>query len=203
MPITSPDMLTSGPPELPGLMAASVCRKSSNGPWPIERPLALMMPAVTVCWRPNGEPMASTQSPTFSLSESPERGGGVGSAALEPEHGEIRPPVDARPPWLCTSCRRPSRLDLAGPLDHVGVGEHGAGRIDDHARAEAPPAPRRSGVVAEEPPEELVAEELLDRACGRAPRVTVLMLTTAGATVSATWEKLPDGTGSAAGTTAP
>ena len=71
MPITSPDMFTSGPPELPGLIAASVWRKSSNGPWPIERPLALMMPAVTVCCRPKGEPMASTQSPTFILSESP------------------------------------------------------------------------------------------------------------------------------------
>jgi hypothetical protein len=28
MPITSPRVLTSGPPELPGLMAASVWRKS-------------------------------------------------------------------------------------------------------------------------------------------------------------------------------
>jgi hypothetical protein len=71
MPTTSPDMLTSGPPEFPGLMAASVWRKSSKGPWPMERPLALMMPAVTVCCRPNGEPMASTQSPTLTLSESP------------------------------------------------------------------------------------------------------------------------------------
>src|SRR3977135_3822331 len=34
MPTTSPDMFTSGPPELPGLMAASVCRKSSKGTWP-------------------------------------------------------------------------------------------------------------------------------------------------------------------------
>ena len=71
MPTISPDMLTSGPPELPGLMAASVWRKSSKGPWPMERPLALMMPAVTVCCRPNGEPIASTQSPTLTLSESP------------------------------------------------------------------------------------------------------------------------------------
>ena len=29
MPMTSPRMLTSGPPELPGLIGASVCRKSS------------------------------------------------------------------------------------------------------------------------------------------------------------------------------
>ena len=72
MPTTSPDMLTSGPPELPGLMAASVWMKSLNGlPGSMDRPLALMMPAVTVCWSPKGEPMASTQSPTLTLSESP------------------------------------------------------------------------------------------------------------------------------------
>ena len=73
MPTTSPCMLTSGPPELPGLMAASVWRKSSNGPWPICRALALMIPAVTVAWSPNGEPTAMTQSPTCILSESPSR----------------------------------------------------------------------------------------------------------------------------------
>jgi hypothetical protein len=64
IPITSPCMFTSGPPELPGLMAASVCKKSSNGPWSSCRALALMMPAVTVACRPNGEPTARTQSPT-------------------------------------------------------------------------------------------------------------------------------------------
>jgi hypothetical protein len=31
IPITSPCMLTSGPPEFPGLMTASVCRKSTTG----------------------------------------------------------------------------------------------------------------------------------------------------------------------------
>src|SRR3989442_294810 len=71
MPITSPCMFTSGPPELPGLIAASVWRKSSNGPWPIWRALALMIPAVTVACRPNGDPTASTQSPTWTRSESP------------------------------------------------------------------------------------------------------------------------------------
>ncbi len=35
------------------------------------------------------------------------------------------------------------------------------------------------------------------------PRVTVLMLTTAGLTASAIREKLPEGTGRAAGTTGP
>ena len=48
-----------------------------------------MMPAVTVCCSPNGEPMASTQSPTLSRSESPSGAAGNGPAALQPEHGEI------------------------------------------------------------------------------------------------------------------
>src|SRR5207245_2532377 len=71
MPMTSPCMFTRGPPELPGLIAASVWTKSSNGPWPIWRALALMIPAVTVAWRPNGDPTARTQSPTWARSESP------------------------------------------------------------------------------------------------------------------------------------
>jgi hypothetical protein len=32
MPITLPSTLNSGPPELPRLIGASTCRKSSNGP---------------------------------------------------------------------------------------------------------------------------------------------------------------------------
>ena len=73
MPITSPRMLSSGPPLLPGLMAASVCRKCWN--WEvspgISRSLALMMPAVTVAWNPKGDPMAMHQSPTWTASELP------------------------------------------------------------------------------------------------------------------------------------
>ena len=52
MPITSPRMLSSGPPELPGLIAASVCsmslkRRSDTGNG---RSVALITPTVTV-WR--------------------------------------------------------------------------------------------------------------------------------------------------------
>ena len=66
-PMTSPFMFSSGPPELPGLMAASVWMKCWNwpaAPWSMVRFLAEMMPAVTVCASANGLPMASTQSPT-------------------------------------------------------------------------------------------------------------------------------------------
>src|SRR5688572_933476 len=65
MPISSPRMLRSGPPELPGLMAASVWMKSLKVRSSLrsERPSALTTPVVTVCESPNGLPMATTVSP--------------------------------------------------------------------------------------------------------------------------------------------
>src|SRR5437879_4013115 len=70
MPTTSPRMLNSGPPELPGLMGTSVWM---NGTYPESsvRPLALTMPAVALFSKPNGAPIASTHSPTLSPRESP------------------------------------------------------------------------------------------------------------------------------------
>ena len=47
-PITSPCRFSSGPPLLPGLIAASVCRKSSRSAHPGPRPFAEIMPDVTV-----------------------------------------------------------------------------------------------------------------------------------------------------------
>jgi hypothetical protein len=70
MPTSSPLRLISAPPELPGLMEASVWMKFSYLlPMP-ERPSALTMPEVTVWRRPKGLPMATTKSPTCSWSES-------------------------------------------------------------------------------------------------------------------------------------
>src|SRR2546421_4947738 len=70
MPTTSPRMLNSGPPELPGLMGTSVWM---NGTYPESsvRPLALTMPAVALFSKPNGAPIASTHSPTLSERDSP------------------------------------------------------------------------------------------------------------------------------------
>jgi hypothetical protein len=72
MPITCPDMLKVGPPELPRLIGASSCRKSSNGPEWMSRPRADTMPAVTLPPSPNGLPTAMIQSPTLALSLSPQ-----------------------------------------------------------------------------------------------------------------------------------
>src|SRR5438105_277897 len=71
MPITSPFMLKSGPPELPGFTAASVWMNGTYVPSGSERAVALTMPAVAVFSKPNGEPIASTHSPTRSLAGSP------------------------------------------------------------------------------------------------------------------------------------
>ena len=65
MPTTSPRVLNSGPPELPGFTATSVWMNGTNPSSGSERPLALTTPAVTEFSKPNGEPIASTQSPTF------------------------------------------------------------------------------------------------------------------------------------------
>ena len=84
-PMTAPRASTSGPPELPGLSDASVCSTlSSRRPVcaRIERPSALTMPAVTVCWNPNGLPIAMATWPTRTRDESPKR-----------IHGEIAAPA--------------------------------------------------------------------------------------------------------------
>jgi len=64
IPTRLPAASISAPPELPGLMAASVWMKFSNVlmPSPV-RPSALTMPLVTVWPTPNGLPIASTTSP--------------------------------------------------------------------------------------------------------------------------------------------
>jgi hypothetical protein len=71
IPTTSPFMLKSGPPEFPGLMAASVWMKSSKGPFCSERSFAETIPKLADSRRPKGLPMASTKSPCSSASESP------------------------------------------------------------------------------------------------------------------------------------
>ena len=102
MPITSPRMFTSGPPELPGLMAASVCKKSSYGPAPICRALALTMPEVTVACSPNGEPTARTQSPTCTSLESPSgRNGNFLPVGLQPQHRQVSLLVETHHVALC------------------------------------------------------------------------------------------------------
>ena len=78
MPITEPCASSSGPPELPGLMAASVCSAPEIwkplGDW-IGRPSAEMTPVVSDPCSPNGEPMATAGWPTCTDPEEPSASG--------------------------------------------------------------------------------------------------------------------------------
>src|ERR1700709_2723023 len=74
MPITSADDDTKGPPELPGLSAASVWITSSMvRPLAerIERPSAETTPDVTVDSKPQGLPIATTNWPRRKFFELP------------------------------------------------------------------------------------------------------------------------------------
>ena len=74
MPIRRPALSNSGPPELPGLIAASVWITFLIGrcvtDW-ISRPVALTMPFVSVWSRPNGLPMANADWPTCKSADRP------------------------------------------------------------------------------------------------------------------------------------
>ncbi len=74
IPMTWPRVFSSGPPEFPGLMAASVWIMSTPVPcWPRVRlrPLAETTPTLRLFEKLKGLPMAMTQSPTSAASESP------------------------------------------------------------------------------------------------------------------------------------
>ena len=78
IPTTSPEASISGPPELPGLIAASVWItleiEKPLGAW-IWRWSAETMPLVTVRSSPKGLPIATTGSPTWSCEEWPSGSG--------------------------------------------------------------------------------------------------------------------------------
>src|SRR5213592_4290121 len=205
MPMTSPCMLTSGPPELPGLMAASVWMKSSNGPWPMLRALALTMPAVTVACRPNGEPTAMTQSPTCIRSESPSRANlnwPLPSSSLSTARSVFlsRPTTFALclPPSsvmtsisvaFSTTCALVRAIPVAStitPEPRLRCGMR-SGVSPKNRRKKSSPKNSSNGVRPPPP--------------GRPPLETVLMLMTAGLMISATPAKLPVFSGICTGST--
>ena len=129
----------SGPPELPGLIGASVCRTPSIskllGAWMV-RWTAEMTPVVSVRSEPEGiadgdDRIADLDGPRGAERQRRELEAGrvdlqqreVGGLVLAEDLG-----VDA---LLVGELDR----DLRGAVDHVGVGEDGAGLVDDEARA--------------------------------------------------------------------
>ena len=156
MPTSRPAVSTSAPPELPWLMGASVCRKSSKlpSPTPVARPLALTMPIVTVWPTPRGLPNASTTSPTRVASESP-NGERREAGGLHLQHGQVARRVGADDLRVESAAVGQVDLHLLRPVDDVVVGQHVAVGADDDARAEAtfavrPRVARREPEAAQE-----------------------------------------------------
>ena len=135
MPTTSPCKFTSGPPLLPGLMAASVCRKFSRSVIPIPRCFALMMPAVTVLSRPNGCPKRENPVADLDLIAVAKRCGHEIRCRFDLDDGQvglgIRPDIGRHK--LTAIVRPHDHIATAG--DHVVVGQDDSRAIDDHARA--------------------------------------------------------------------
>ena len=99
IPMTSPFMFTSGPPELPGLIAASVWRKSwFSTSWSSStcRPRALMIPWLTEWVRPNGLPECQDPVADRDLVTVAEPGGGQ-VVATQVEHGDVGLGVEPEP----------------------------------------------------------------------------------------------------------
>ena len=151
MPITWPREFSSGPPELPGLIAASV--------WMIpliirpflalsERSRLLTIPEVSVRSSPNGLPRARIFWPTSTLDESPKVTGKSLSAGTWIRSTATS--LEASAPTILAGWAEPSKSvtrTAIGPLDDVKIGQDVALLVDDEPRAR----PGR-GLVAEEAP---------------------------------------------------
>ena len=132
----APRESTSGPPELPGLSAASVCiTLSIAGPSASrsDRPSAWTTPAVTVYWKPNGLPIATTSCPT-AAPRSAERAK-AGAVAVDAHHREVG--SGSSPTSCARSCARPKGRHDLGARDHVAVGQRKAVGREEEAGAAA------------------------------------------------------------------
>src|SRR5215207_1319022 len=127
MPTTSPRTFNSGPPELPGLIAASVCSIGCSRPRtpPSGRPSAEITPTVTVWLKLNGLPMATTQSPGCICAESPN----FASCSVATD--------DLRRVALRAAAAEQADADVVGVFDDMIVGEDETGLVDDEAGAGA------------------------------------------------------------------
>ena len=173
MPITRPFSSSSGPPELPGLIDASVWITSG-----IVKPFGASiwrwrpdtMPVVTVRTWPKGLPIAMTGWPTSSFDESPS-GSGVRSATsdgVDLEHRDVGGGVDALDLGLHgVAVLVEAHRDAVRALDDVRVGHDVALVVDDEARS------RRRALLRKAERRVLVAR---DPFCGDERHAATLLL---------------------------
>ena len=157
IPTTAPRLSRSGPPELPGLIDASVWTNSSYGPLPMKRSLALTIPVVTVWSSPNGLPIAITGSPTWSRSESPSGSTARVEASILSSARSVGG-IGADDARRVLGAAGQAHDDVAAARHDVVVRHDVAVGRDDEAGAEA-----RPGAAARRPALEEAAEELRAR----------------------------------------
>ena len=137
-------MLTSGPPLLPRLIAASVCRKRwklvKNG---VSRSFLEMIPAVTVWSRPNGEPIASTQSPTWAAFESPSVTVGKILRRIDFHDRHVSLFIDADDAATIFFAGLQADDNSRRAFDHVLIGQNVAFGTDNEPAADAAGRPAR------------------------------------------------------------
>jgi hypothetical protein len=136
MPITSPREFSSGPPELPGLMAASVWIASSIGApsEPRMSRMELMMPRVMVPLRPKGIADGIDLLPHRQLARVGQRHRlQVGRVDLQQR--QVVHLVRAHHLGRIAALVAQHHLDAAvGALHHVEVGQHVAGLVENESR---------------------------------------------------------------------
>ena len=134
MPMISASMLSSGPPELPGLIDASVWMKSlkTRSSLRMVRPRADRTPTVTVFLSPNGLPMAMTVSPIIRSDDVPSFAAGQRPLGAHLEHREIILGVGAHDIGVELAPVGQYHVDLRGPPNDVIVRHDDARGVDDH-----------------------------------------------------------------------
>ena len=138
IPMTSPFRFTSGPPELPGLMEASVWMKFSYVAMPTsERPVALMTPDGDGLVQPEGVADGDGPLPDTERVRVPERRHRQRMlVGLEAHHRQVRLGVGAEDLAAVLALVREPDDDLIRSLDDVKVGEHEAALVEDDPGAE-------------------------------------------------------------------
>ena len=137
MPTTSPAALSNGPPELPGLIAASVCSSPVRvGPWSgrIVRSRAETMPAETVgevASMPSALPIATTGFADLEVRAAPDRDRLQAGVVGDTQQREIVVGGLADDLGAAEAAVAAGDDDVGGALGDVEVREHVAGVVDD------------------------------------------------------------------------
>ena len=140
MPMTSPVMPMSGPPELPGLIDASVWMKSDSRALPPGARILAAQGADDAAGhgvvQAQGVADGEHALADLELVGVPQRHGLEGPVGLDLDQRDVGARVGADDPRVVLALVVEPDLDLGGAGDDVVVGQHVAVRVDDESGAE-------------------------------------------------------------------